>query len=130
MDSQRALLWVFCHEACKRILLYLAIIKSSHIKNEFRSSSAAKRRKFDANDLSTEEEYESKLEDLEAELKDHKPMKLVLKKLMKETTKNRQQWIRSSHPSVSDVLESFPLLRKKKYVILMYCSDTLIMFAL
>ena len=126
MDSQRALLWVsnYCHEACKRILLYLVIIKSSHIKNEFRSSSAVKRRKFD--DLLTEEEYESKLE----ELKDQKPRKLVLKKLMKETTKNRQHWIRSSQPSVSDVLESFPLLRKKEYVILMYCSDTLIMFAL
>ena len=106
------------------------IVRNNHIKNEFRSSSAAKRTKIDANNLLSEEEYESKLEDLEAELKAPKRRKPVLKKLMQETTSNRQQWIRSRQPSVSDVLESFPLLRKKEYVILMYCSDTLIMFVL
>ena len=53
MDSQRALLWVsnYCHEACKCILLYLVIIKNSHINNEFRSSSTAKRTKFYADNL-------------------------------------------------------------------------------
>ena len=66
---------------------------------------------------------------MEAELKNPKLRKPVLKKLMKETS-NRQQWIRSSQPSVSDVLESFSLLQKKEYVILIYCSDTLIMFVL
>ena len=114
MVSQRALLCVsnYCHEALKCILLYLVIIKNSHIKNEFRSLSAAKRTKFDADNLLSEEDNESKLEDLEAEMKS-----------------NRQEWIRSSQPSVSNVLESFPLLQKKEYVILMYCSDTL-MFVL
>ena len=43
---------------------------------------------------------------------------------------NRQEWNRSSQPSFSDILESFPLLQKKEYVILIYCSDTLIMFVL
>ena len=33
---------IYCHEAYKRILLYLVIIKSSYIKNELRSSSAEK----------------------------------------------------------------------------------------
>ena len=115
MDSQRALLGVsnYCHEALKCILLYLVIIKNSHIKNELRSLSAAKRTKFDADNLLSEEDNESKLEDLEAKLKS-----------------NRQELIRSSQPSVSNVLESFPLLQKKEYVILMYCSDTLIMFVL
>ena len=103
----------YCHEALKCILLYLVIIKNSHIKNEFRSLSAAKRTKFDADNLLSEEDNESKLEDLEAALKS-----------------NRQEWNRSSQPSVSDVLESFPLLQTKEYVIVMYCSDTLIMFVL
>ena len=43
---------------------------------------------FDADNLLLEEDNESKLEDLEAELKS-----------------NRQEWNRSSQPSVSDVLE-------------------------
>ena len=107
----------------------MVIIKNSHIKKKFRSSSAAKRIKFDADNLLSEEEYESKLEDFEAELKNPNRRKPVLKNPMKETS-NRQQWIRSSQPSVSDVLESFSLLRNKEYVILMYCSDTLMMFVL
>ena len=60
-----------------------------------------------ADNLLSEEDNESKLDDLEVELKS-----------------NRQEWIRSSQPSV------FPLLQKKEYVRLMYCSDTLIMFVL
>ena len=130
MDSQRALLCVsnYCHEALKCILLYLVIIKNSHIKNEFRSLSAAIRIKFHADNLLSVEDNESKLEDLEAELKNRKTKKTSAVKTDEGDNKYRQEWIRSSQPSVSDVLESFPLLRKKEYVILMYCSDTLIMF--
>ena len=50
----------------------------------------------------------------------------MLKKL-EETKSNWQKWIRYSQPLVSGVLESFPLLQKNEYVILMYSSDTLIM---
>ena len=87
--------------------------------------SAAIRTKFDADNILSEEDNESKLEDLEAELKNPKTKKTSAEKTDEGDNKYRQEWIRSSRPSVSDVLE-FSSASKKRI-----CNaDTLIMFVL
>ncbi len=59
------------------------------------------------------DEYEENLSSFQAELtKDH-PNRKQLKTLMKSTFSGRRSWIRSDRPSLSEVLDVFPTLKKR-----------------
>ena len=44
----------------------------------------------------------------------------TVKQLMEKTRSRRQQWIRSDHPLVSEVITTFPHLASSRWVSIMY----------
>ncbi len=68
---------------------------------------------------STSDDYEESLGNFQAELAKDIPNRKQLKTLMKSTFSGRRSWIRSDRPSLSEVLDVFPTLKKTKFVSLL-----------
>ena len=63
-----------------------------------------------------EDMYEQKISELHEEVGKSKPRKGKISSLMRETFKKRRQWIVQDMPSVEEVLEKFPALKKGRTV--------------
>ena len=63
-----------------------------------------------------EDMYEQKISELYEEVGKSKPRKGKISSLMRETFKKRRQWIVQDMPSVEEVLEKFPALKKGRTV--------------
>ncbi len=66
------------------------------------------------------DEYEENLSSFQAELTKYHPNR---KQLRKSTFSGRRSWIRSDRPSLSEVLDVFPTLKKRKFVSLIIVFD-------
>ena len=69
------------------------------------------------------DDYEEKLRQLDEEVKQDKPRVSKVKRLMAETFNGRRKWILKDAPSVSEVLNVFPL-RQSSSVSQHYCKYT------
>ena len=63
-----------------------------------------------------EDTYEQKISELHEEVGKSKPRKGKISSLMKETFEKRRQWIIQDMPSVEEVLEKFPALKKGRTI--------------
>ena len=62
-----------------------------------------------------QDELEAK-EKLEKALQDDNTSKRYIKKTMEATYSSRRQWMLSETPSISEILEKYPILKSQKYV--------------
>lgn len=58
----------------------------------------------------------STMQQLEEALQQTNPNKRFIKKAMKETFSTRRKWILQETPSLSSILEKFPILKTQKFV--------------
>ena len=63
-----------------------------------------------------EDTYEQKISELHEEVGKSKPSKGKVSSLMKETFTKRRQWIIQDLPSVEEVLQKFPPLKRARAV--------------
>ena len=70
----------------------------------------------DDREESEDSDYQRHLAKLDKELRRQSPRTKKIGRLMKKTFAERQRWIRTDRPRVSEVLDVFPPLKKSKGV--------------
>ena len=70
-------------------------------------------------ETTTEDEpakYDEDVSSLKEEWATEKPSRKVVRALMRSTRTHRNRWIRSDMPHIEEILQTFPCLKKIKYV--------------